>query len=85
MIDILLYICTFLGDWVILASDHDWTLCVDFKLIVLGVGIDSNACYSTAFHHRLGQTIAHFEAGVKSCATVAFRSRLALLGFTTLA
>ena len=85
MIDILLYICTVLGDWFILASDHDWTLCVDFKLIVLGVRIDSNACSSISFHHRFGQTIAHFEPGMKSCATVAFRSRPALVGFTPLA
>ena len=62
VIDILLYICTFLGDWVILASDHDWTLCVEFKLSVLGVCVDSKACSSTAVHR---QTIAHFEAGCK--------------------
>ena len=49
-----------LGDWDIPVGDHDWTIRVGSKLIVLGVCIDSNACSSASFHHRLGQTIAHF-------------------------
>ena len=54
-----------LGDWVIPVGDHDWTIRAGSKLVVFGVCIDSNACSSASFDHRLGQTIAHFEGRSK--------------------